>query len=212
MIKLYLARHGNTFGPGETPYQIGSSTDLDLTERGREQAAELGAYFKSLGLKPKAIFSGDLKRQRQTAEVVAGALGLSEGAILSASGLNEIDYGLWEGKSSEEISSNWAKELADWNEASLIPENIFNSSENTIVDGIRSWVSELKENYKDEDEILAFSSGGLIRYFLSLRASEWRKLRRDRALENFKIKTGHFSELGLHPGEIELISWNRSPV
>ena len=210
-MRLFLVRHGNTFNSGEVPYQVGCKTDLDLTDRGREQAKEVGDYFGSLGLVPDVIFAGDLKRQKQTAEIIADTIGYSSSAIKNASGLNEIDYGLWEGKTSEEISSSWAQQQQAWNEANTWAEGIFYGSEEEILEGIKTWVGQLKETYPADATIIAASSGGLIRYFYSLLPSEWRKLRRDRALNQLKIKTGHFSELNIHPREVEVISWNKSP-
>ena len=50
MRTLIIARHGNTFRPGETPTRVGARTDLPLVEE--ERARGIGLYLKKLGLIP----------------------------------------------------------------------------------------------------------------------------------------------------------------
>ena len=49
MKRLIIARHGNTFRPGETPTRVGAGTDLPLVEETR--ARSIGRYLKDKGLK-----------------------------------------------------------------------------------------------------------------------------------------------------------------
>jgi broad specificity phosphatase PhoE len=67
MSVIYLVRHGQaSFG----------SDDYDrLSATGREQASLLGSYFAGLGERIDRIYSGALRRQRETAEIIAEALG-----------------------------------------------------------------------------------------------------------------------------------------
>lgn len=66
MSTIYLVRHGQgSFGSG----------DYDkLSELGREQSRILGAYFAEAGERIDHIYSGSLKRQRETAEVLRSQL------------------------------------------------------------------------------------------------------------------------------------------
>ena len=65
MSLLYLIRHG----------QAGSRTNYDLlSETGCRQATLLGRYFCQTGVRFRAAYAGELTRQRQTAELVLGAL------------------------------------------------------------------------------------------------------------------------------------------
>ena len=55
---------------------VGSWTDWDLTELGREQADRIGRALKEeLAGKNVILYSSDLKRARQTAEAIAKHLG-----------------------------------------------------------------------------------------------------------------------------------------
>src|SRR5258706_236449 len=44
-IKLLIARHGNTFGPGDIVTRVGT-TDLPLVESGLQQGRNLGTYLQ----------------------------------------------------------------------------------------------------------------------------------------------------------------------
>ncbi len=46
MTTLIIARHGNTFGPEDTPTRVGAHTDLPLVKSGQEQARKIGAWLK----------------------------------------------------------------------------------------------------------------------------------------------------------------------
>ncbi|MCL4553141.1 MAG: histidine phosphatase family protein, partial [Candidatus Marsarchaeota archaeon] len=92
MIRLFLLRHGNTFETGQTPVQIGAKTDLPLTNKGREQAAAFAQFMTQLPT-PAAIYAGSLKRQIETAQIVAQALHAETLLHLNEEALTEIDYG-----------------------------------------------------------------------------------------------------------------------
>lgn len=64
MSVLHLVRHGQaSFG----------SHDYDrLSPRGMQQVERLAAHWRALGDQPTALYSGPLRRQRQTAELIAG--------------------------------------------------------------------------------------------------------------------------------------------
>ncbi len=55
---------------------VGSWTDWDLTELGRQQADRIGRKLQEeLGGKPLILYTSDLKRARQTADLIAAHLG-----------------------------------------------------------------------------------------------------------------------------------------
>lgn len=83
MSTLYLVRHGQaSFG----------TDDYDrLSATGEEQARELGRYFAALGERIDHIYSGSLRRQTQTAEIIAAELGASAPAISIEPAFDEYD-------------------------------------------------------------------------------------------------------------------------
>ncbi len=184
MTRLLLARHGNTFEAGETPVQVGASTDLPLTGRGREQAEELANWLIGEKIALKTIYAGKLKRQWETAEIVARRLGLK---VVEAP-LTEIDYGVWEGLTAEELSMRWPQEYAAWNQDGKWPHAIFKSSEEQLKKGLYNWVQSLQET------TLGITSNGLLRFF-----------------GRGKVKTGHICELEVRGGETQIIRWDVNP-
>lgn len=80
-----------------------------LTEAGRAQCTEIAAQLKSEGI-TKIVHSG-LQRGRETAELVAAALGLPKDAIMEDARIIELQVGAsWEGKMWAEFNANFASE------------------------------------------------------------------------------------------------------
>ncbi len=92
--ELWLIRHG------ETEWSLSgahtSRTDIPLTEHGRKRAEELRDYLK--GTQFGAVFVSPMQRARETCAIA----GLADGAIVD-DGLKEWDYGIYEGKTTNEI-------------------------------------------------------------------------------------------------------------
>lgn len=94
-MKVVLIRHGETAGNLEKRY-IGC-TDEPLCAQGRNTIAE----NVSCGKYPAAarVFSSPMKRCIETARII-----YPENALTVDEGLKEIDFGLFEGKSYDELS------------------------------------------------------------------------------------------------------------
>ena len=73
MIRLLIARHGNTFGPQDTVRRVGV-TDLPLVESGLIQGRKLGSYLMQNDLIPDYIYCSELLRAKQTAHGTRTAL------------------------------------------------------------------------------------------------------------------------------------------
>ncbi|NLD05081.1 MAG: histidine phosphatase family protein [Synergistaceae bacterium] len=99
--KIYLIRHAKPDLPHKGKLYYGS-TDYPLCEEGMIMARNLSKDLKDLEM--NAVFSSDLKRARDTAEIVlAGRLS----GVRQVRGLREIHLGEWEGKSFDEVRSTW---------------------------------------------------------------------------------------------------------
>lgn len=68
-----FVRHGESVGNVEARWQ--GQSDYVLTERGRAQARALAQRWKSEGVKFNLIISSPLVRAKETAEIIASALG-----------------------------------------------------------------------------------------------------------------------------------------
>lgn len=86
---LYLVRHGKVDFPGGIRRCIGR-TELPLSEEGRRQAQELGAYFARHPV--ERIFTSPLGRCVETARLLSGG----RYPVQTEPGLRELDMGEWE--------------------------------------------------------------------------------------------------------------------
>ena len=73
MHKVYYTRHGETVWNVEN--KICGVTDIPLTERGRAQAAALGAQLRDSGIQVDCILCSPLVRAADTARLIAQATG-----------------------------------------------------------------------------------------------------------------------------------------
>jgi len=87
---LLLVRHGETDWNADGRLQ--GQTDRPLSDFGRRQARQLAEELADEEL--EAIYSSDLARARETAEIVGERLGL---AVALDPELREKDWGTWEG-------------------------------------------------------------------------------------------------------------------
>jgi broad specificity phosphatase PhoE len=105
-MKVWLLRHGETLAPPELA--IGW-TDVELAAEGRRQAEALGEQLASRPL--RGVYCSDLRRARETAELVARPHRLPTQATAD---LREVDFGLWEGRRLADLWLENAEEARAW--------------------------------------------------------------------------------------------------
>jgi broad specificity phosphatase PhoE len=112
---VLLARHGET-DDNRPPVRFQGWRDTPLNDTGRRQAHALAAQLTDRGI--ASIWSSDLSRARETAEIVARQLGL--GVCLDAR-LREGNRGRWEGhlfpdvaREEPELFARWEHAGRDW--------------------------------------------------------------------------------------------------
>lgn len=105
---IALIRHGQT--DWNLAARMQGRTDIPLNETGREQARVAASVLEN---EPwDAVVSSPLGRARETAEIIAGALGVPLGA--SYDELIEQDFGAAEGTLVAELSTRWPdRDFAD---------------------------------------------------------------------------------------------------
>lgn len=119
--RLLIARHGNTFAPGDMVRRVGI-TDLPLVDSGLNQGRLLGAYLKHHDLIPDVIFTSQLKRAIQTAEQAQKVMGTCL-PVETLAIFNEIDYGPDENQPEEQVIARIGKEaLKAWESQATVPE------------------------------------------------------------------------------------------
>src|SRR5882724_2183996 len=95
---LFLLRHAEV----ETRYHrtFGGQIDMDISDRGREQAGMLAKYLKHKSF--SVIYASPMQRVQKTlAPLLAGR----DSALVVMPGLREVDFGDWTGMSWEEVQT-----------------------------------------------------------------------------------------------------------
>lgn len=210
MARLLLARHGNTFGPGDTPVMVGARSDLPLVERGVGQARALGAALRAAAIDPRRVFAGPLRRTADFARIALEEARLTRPVMIDER-LREIDYGPWEGRSDAELeAAGQGEALAGWRERSVWPaEAGWQPHEELLQARILEFAAEAVDGLPDEDDVLVVSSNGVLRYFLKLVPGAFEAAV---AEGTAKLGTGRLSALTHHEEDgWSLVFWNRDP-
>jgi broad specificity phosphatase PhoE len=161
MSDVILARHGQTEDNLE-PMRFQGFRDTALDDTGRRQAHEL-AERVAAGWEIAALWSSDLSRARETAEIVGARIGLTP--RLDAR-LREGNRGRWEGHLFREIEAAEPELYAAWRRAG--PDFRFPEGESLLEQQQR--VSACLAEIRSAGELpaLAVCHGGSIRVMLCL--------------------------------------------
>jgi broad specificity phosphatase PhoE len=95
---LYLIRHGTTTLNVENRYR--GRRDIPLDAQGYQDAVDAARHLSGKGL--AAVYTGPLRRTIATAQIIADEARVPDIRILH--GLNNVDYGAWEGMKAEEAA------------------------------------------------------------------------------------------------------------
>ncbi|WNQ08818.1 histidine phosphatase family protein [Paenibacillus aurantius] len=146
MTKLVWIRHGRTDWNSERRAQ--GQSDIPLNEQGRQQARALALRMAAEGV--DFIYSSDLSRAKETAAILAGALGLE---VQTDSRLREMHKGETEGTTLEERIKRWG---AGWESQPLGIEN-----DHSVTNRGLAFVNEMVRTFPDK-RIAVVSHGALI--------------------------------------------------
>jgi probable phosphoglycerate mutase len=107
VTRVVAVRHGETVWNAEMRMQ--GQLDTALSARGRWQAGRVAEALVDEGL--DAIFASDLERAFDTAQAIAGKVGL---AVVIDAGLRERSFGIFQGSTYADIDLRWPVEAARW--------------------------------------------------------------------------------------------------
>ena len=159
MIRLIIARHGNTFNKGEVPTRVGARTDLPLVESGKEQAKMLGEYLVKFDLLPTKVYAAPLKRTMETAKGALEAAGMVDMAIEPLDIFTEIDYGPDENKPEDEVVARVGqKAIDDWNAFAKVPDG-WKVNPDKIIGNWKSFADNLVKGGNDTTTMVVTSNG-----------------------------------------------------
>ena len=160
MRKLYLVRHGETDWNRTGRFQ--GHTDVELNDQGRDQARALAERLR--GREIAAITSSDLRRARETAEILAATLA----APLAPpdAGLRERGYGCFEGLTREECAAKFPELWETHAKGSVVDVPGAERREIVMDRIVRAVKRNLEAHAVMGTSIAIVSHGGVMRAFL----------------------------------------------
>ena len=188
MKEIYLIRHGSTNLNEKGVYQGWSNEPLN--EKGRKRAKILAAKIKASTNGLNNLYSSDLKRAEETADIFTDVFEIS---IKWDSNLRELDYGKWEGRSYQELLKNDPHNIP-WDE----PEKFDPPDGETIEElrerVLRSWNRIINQRGKTA----VISHSGPIKLII---------------IDCIRASLAGFWRLSVDPGSVsKIIFYDKSPV
>lgn len=108
--RIFLIRHGATALTEESRF-AGASSDVPLSDEGRQQAQQLAARLA--GIHFAGAYASPLGRAMETARILTAPHAL---AITAIDALREIDHGHWDAMTRDDVEAQFPEEYAAWEE------------------------------------------------------------------------------------------------
>ncbi|MBC8374332.1 MAG: histidine phosphatase family protein [Planctomycetes bacterium] len=112
MSKVFVMQTGQTIW--EAQDRIESVPGAPLTEVGASDVERAAGELAARGVDIRAVYACDGESECETAELTARALGLK---VRTEGELRELDYGLWQGLTWDELKRRQPKMFRQWSEA-----------------------------------------------------------------------------------------------
>jgi len=201
MIRLFIARHGNTFDKGDTVLRVGARTDLPLSSSGREQAHRLGDYLATHYPQIDQVYTSRLRRTQETAQITLSHLEIKPPQVALAQ-FDEIDYGPDEGRPESEVVARLGQEaLSAWDNSGVVPEGWQVSP----LDLEKKWCEFANQMTSAPDRnVFVVTSNGIARYAQAI-------LSKEQQPASMKLSTGALGCLLFDGQSWTCEMWNHRP-
>lgn len=152
MMRILLVRHGES--EWNSIRRLQGQSDIELTERGRGQAADLAPTIARLA--PSRVATSDLKRARDTAAL------LGHPQAEPRSDLREHDLGEWSGLMIDDLKASDGEAYRGWRAGRVTPPG------GETWDAFRARTAAAVRELAEEGEgpLLVVCHGGVIRALL----------------------------------------------
>jgi broad specificity phosphatase PhoE len=158
-VRLYFLRHGETIYSQSGGYC--GEIDPDLTPEGIQMANAFAEAYKTFPW--QAVYVSPKKRTVATATPLCEAIGLD---MQVRDGLREINYGAWEGQTSEYIKEHFAEDYVRWlTEPAWNPPTGGGETSVEIASRAMAVIAEIEQKHSDGN-VLIVSHKATIRIIL----------------------------------------------
>ncbi|WP_025025696.1 histidine phosphatase family protein [Caldalkalibacillus mannanilyticus] len=156
--QLYLVRHGLTLWNKEKRYL--GHTDLTLLEEGKETLSLLKVALAEI--KWSRMYCSDLRRCIETAEYLFPA---QLNKMIRTPLLRELHFGLWEGKTYEELKEDQTYRLWLDDQTRFSPPQ--GESSEQFEKRVKLFLDQLFQEMENGENMLLCTHGGVIRHILT---------------------------------------------
>jgi 2,3-bisphosphoglycerate-dependent phosphoglycerate mutase len=139
---LVLVRHGQSEWNLKNLFT--GWRDVDITDKGVEEAKLAGRKLKAQGLSFDIAFTSSLKRAQRTLDLILGEMGQSDIPIHRDQALNERDYGDLVGMNKDDARAKWGEEqVLKWRRSYDIQPPGGESLKDTVARALPYYVQEI---------------------------------------------------------------------
>ncbi len=143
---IYLVRHGES--EANVQNRFSGITDVELSDKGKIQAIITGNNFKNY--KIDYIYSSPLKRAKDTAKIICDVNNIDENEIITENCLIEVNFGLFENLTWDEIRESHREESEKW----ILDKRKYRFPEGETYDDIIGRISGFIDNVSDNSLIV----------------------------------------------------------
>ena len=162
MLKLVLLRHGESIWNMENRFT--GWTDVDLSERGKEQAHKAGQLLKNEGYSFDVTYTSVLKRAIRTLWIALDEMDLMWIPVFRTWRLNERHYGALQGLNKDRAREKWGKEIVHlWRRSYDIPPPEGESLKDTAARTIPFLERAIMGDILDGRDVLVVAHGNSLR-------------------------------------------------
>ena len=185
---IYLLRHGQSVWNFENKFT--GWTDVDLNENGKKEAMNVAQIAKKLNI--DYIFTSELKRTIETAEIIENELNNENLITLQHKDLNERHYGEFTGKNKTQIKEEKGEDFVK----ELRRSYYYKPNDGESLCEVKARVGNYFDTYINPKaqykNVLIVAHGNSIRALLV-----HLKIKDEKTIETCEIPTGHLLQLNI---------------
>jgi 2,3-bisphosphoglycerate-dependent phosphoglycerate mutase len=159
---LVLVRHGQSEWNLKNLFT--GWRDVDLTEKGIEEARNAGRKLKAQGITFNVTFTSALKRAQRTLDLVLEEMGQTGLPIIADAALNERDYGDLSGLNKDDARAKWGEDQVHvWRRSYDVPPPGGESLKDTVARVLPYYVQEILPQVLRGQHVLVAAHGNSLR-------------------------------------------------
>ena len=159
---LVLVRHGQSEWNEKNLFT--GWADVDLTERGVEEAHKAAQALKERGIRFDEAFTSDLVRAQHTLDIILEDLGQTDIPVTKDKALNERDYGNLVGMNKDEARKRWGEEQVHiWRRSYDVPPPGGESLKDTAERAVPYFEKHILPKVEAGENVLVSAHGNSLR-------------------------------------------------